>query len=795
MYWIGYRKWGGKMKAYLYIITRNIRKRKVFSIVIVLLAFFAALFLVSAIGIIAKTQPLYENSYISSGESQLIYGFLTENFDSKIADCFYDNELVDDVYENNALLGILDVEDENIQTLFVQYNPNRNPYTVSEPQEFDFELKANEILVPMDFKNSYGYQIGSIITYKGTEFCISGFYEDPICGSPFYHTKRILISTNMYMELSEYVSEKELHDITFLNIGVKSSDRKALKENIKELEAGFPEADNCIFSFNQPRLTTARTMVPRIILAVLALFSFFLLGIMFLVIRYVILAAIEEDYTSLGIMKAIGFKGYNLTILLLFQYLLIVMFGFALGVAGAYIVTPFIGVYLLATSGISWIGNINAVLTIGITVTFALFVSMVVYSQTRKVKRIKPIEVIVLGRQKGKSKYNRIRIYSKPFCEVPISARMGIKQLFSNLGQYVTLLFLVAIFTFMMINIAGLSNAFSSADSIASILGYDVNDIKITVSEESGMPRERVDLLIEQINEKYGVSYYSVYETGYDGYVENSAVQLLVYSYFQTSNIISGTCPKKSDEIMISSGISEEFEKNIGDTLSISLSRDGTPFSYKIVGINNQVYDMGRNITLSENGIRELEPSFVADTFLIKIDDNGNIPETIKNIEQNILPGESGITLTNERVVIMKRVEAIKTTLSGIATGVTIISIILIAAITFLVSIVVAWRETVYGGILKAIGFTPNQLRIQFASRFILITILGSFIGILGSVILDGRLINLLFRLVNIAGINSGVTIRVLIVNIIFIVLSASVSAWWVSRRMKKLNVRLLLSE
>lgn len=783
------------MKAYLFIIAGNIRKRKVFSIVIALLAFFAALFLVSAIGIIAKTQPLYENSYISSGESQLIYGFLTDTYDSKAANYFYDNELVDEVYENNALLGILDVENENIQTLFVQYNPNRNPYAVSEPQEFDYNLKVNEILVPMDFKNSYGYQVGSIITYKGTEFCIAGFYEDPICGSPFYHTKRILISPNMYMELNECVSEKELHEITFLNIDMKSSDGEALKENIKYLEADFSEADNSIFSFNQPRLTTARTMVPRIILAVLALFSLFLLGIMFLVIRYVIQAAIEEDYTSLGIMKAIGFKGYNLTILLLFQYLLIAVLGFALGVTGAYIVTPFIGVYLLAASGIAWTGNIDVILAIGITVTFALFVSMVVYSQTRKVKRIKPIEAIVSGRQKGKPKHNRIRIYSKPFCEVPISARMGIKQLFSDLGQYVTLLFLVAIFSFMMINIAGLSNAFSSADGVASILGYDVNDIKITVSEKSGVKREHVDLLVELINEKYGVSYYSVYETGYDGYVENSAVQLLVYSDFQTSNIISGNYPKSFDEIMISSGVSEEFEKNIGDTLSISLLRDGAPFTYKIVGINNQVYDMGRNITLSENGIRQLEPSFAADTFLIKIDDNGNISEAIRNIEQYILSGESGITLTNERAVMMKRVEAIKATLSGIAAGVTIISIILIAAITFLVSLVVAWRETVYGGILKAIGFTPNQLRMQFASRFIFVTLLGSFIGILGSVMLDGRLINLLFSLVNIAGINSGVTIRVLIVNIIFIVLSASVSAWWVSRRMKKLNVRLLLSE
>lgn len=783
------------MRAYLYIIIGNIRKRKVFSTVIILLAFFAALFLVSAIGIIAKTQPLYENSYISSGESQLIYGYLTETFDGKITEYFHGNEMVDEIYESNALLGILDMEDENIQTLFVPYNTDRVSYTISEPQEFDNTLNENEVLVPMDFKNSFGCEVGNTIEYKGTVFYIAGFFEDPICGSPFYHTKRILISESMYKELSDNGLEKELRNITFLNVDVKSNDRESLKKNIKELEAGFTEADKSIFSFNQPRLTTARTMVPRIILAVLILFSLFLLGIMFLVIRYVILAAIEEDYTALGIMKAIGFKGNNLTFLLLFQYLLIAMVGFVLGVIGAYIVTPFIGVYLLATSGIAWIGNIDIALATGITAVFVLFVIAVVYSQTRKVKKIKPIEAIVIGRHKGNSKQNYLHIYRKPFCEVPISTRMGIKQLFSNLGQYITLLFLVAIFSFMMINIAGLSNAFSSADSIASILGYDVNDIKIAVSKESGITEERIDRLIEQINETYGVSYYSVYETSYDGYVDSSAIQLLVYSDFQTSNILSGTYPKKYDEVMISSGISEEFEKNIGDTLSISLSRDGTPFVYRIVGINNQVYDMGRNITLSESGIKQLDPSFTADTYLIKLDDNGNISETIKSIEQKFLSEENGITLTNERAVMMKRVEAIKTTLSGIATGVTIISIILIAAITFLVSLVVACRETIYGGILKAVGFTPNQLRLQFASRFIFVTLIGSLFGMCGSILLDGRLINLLFSLVNIAGINSGVTVRVLIANIVFIVMAASISAWWVSRRMKKLNVRLLLSD
>lgn len=781
------------MKAYLYIIFGNIRKRKVFSAVIILLAFFASLFLVSAIGIIIKAQPLYVNSYVSSGESELIYGFLSTAYNNGVADYFSENEMVDEVLESRAYMGILDLSDENIRTLFVMYCPDRNDYAVSEPKSFNRKLSDNEVLVPMDFKDSYDLEIGSIIDFKGMDFCIAGFYEDPICGSPFYHTKRILVSGSMFEKLGDRISENELREITFLNIGLKNIFKEHLSESIMELEAGFKEADSSVFSFNQPRLTTARTMVPRIISAVLVLFSVFLLGIMVLVIRYVILAAIEEDYTSLGIMKAIGFKGTNLTILLLFQYLLIAMAGFLLGIIGAYIITPFIGTYLLATSGIVWTGNVDAASTITISAIFIVFVGSIVYSQTRKVKKIKPVEAIVLGKQQGSSTKHNVCIYKNPFCNMPISARMGIKQLGDNLGQYITLFVLVAVFSFVMINISGLSNAFSSADSIAGILGYDVNDIKITVSERTD--RESIDLLVGRIDEKYGVNYYSVYDTGYDGYVENLAIQLLVYSDFQTSNILSGTYPKTYDEIMISSGVSEELKKGIGDTISISLSRDRKAAVYRVVGINNQVYDMGRNITMSENGIMCLEPSFMPDTYLIKINDNDNIPETISEIEEELLQEENGITLTNERAVMMKRVDAIKATLSGISVGITIISVALIAAVTFLISLVVAWRETIYGGILKAVGFTPNQLRIQFASRFILITLAGVAAGMIGSVMLDGRLINLLFSLVHIAGIDSGITVNLLIINMVFILLSASASAWWVSRRMKKLNVRVLLSD
>lgn len=115
------------------------------------------------------------------------------------------------------------------------------------------------------------------------------------------------------------------------------------------------------------------------------------------------------------------------------------MVGFFSGIAGAYIITPFIGTYLLLTSGIVWTGYVDAALAVGITTVFVLFVRSIVYSQTRRVKKIKLVDAIVLGKQQGNCAKRNLCIYKKPFCNMPISARMGVKQLGNNLGQYRTL--------------------------------------------------------------------------------------------------------------------------------------------------------------------------------------------------------------------------------------------------------------------------------------------------------------------------------------------------------------------
>lgn len=782
------------MRTYYMILKKNLLRRKTFSLILIVLSILTALFLVCAIGTIVRTQDLYEESYDCSGEKELIYGFLTDTYSFDYANHFEDEEKVADVAVTESLLGTIDIEEENIQTIFSVYNTSVNPYTIYDPDEEIEELNDNEILVPMNFKDSYGLSIGDIIEYSGTELFIKGFYEDPIYGSPFYHTKRILISEEMFHSLG--TGANDMRRVTFLNIGIKEEYvGENLKDTIAELDSRFGESGDSLFSYSKTRLVTARTMVPRIILAILILFSIFLLCIMTIVIRYTVLAAIEDDYSSLGIMKAIGFKSKNLTRLLLCQYLFVVLIGLVIGIIGAYAVTPYIGGYLMATSGIVWLGNIEPLIAVALSIVFLLFVALIVYSQTRKAGKIKPVEAIVFGKKSESHKGKGLLINNLPLSAFPISIRMGFRQLFANFTQYISLLILVVIFSFMTITVAGLYYAFDSEESVAGILGYDINDLKIEIIDSETVSIKDVEILIKKIDTRYSVTYNTIYETGYDVNVDGEAIQLLVFSEFQTSNILSGRAPLSSNEIMISSGVRDEFGVEIGDSLALSLSENSEAIIYEIVGINNQVYDFGINITISEDGLKELYPDFTTSKFLLKINEHDNIEQAVETINTEFLAGHSGITVSNERAVMLNRVEAIQTTFLGITAGVIIISLLQIALITFLVSIVIIQRETVNCGIMKSVGFTPGQIRGQFINRFALISLSGSAIGVAASLISNGGLVNFIFSVVNIAQIPSGINPALLMFDILFITVTTVFCSWIVSRRIKKVNVRVLLSE
>lgn len=781
------------MSAFKLILKRNLQRRKTFSAAIVVLSFFATLFLITAIGIIARISNLYEESYIASGNAEIIYGFTDNYYSDDYISHFENKEQVENVEKEQAGIGVVSIEDDTATTVFSVYNHVKTPYNLQEKaDDLADDLTSNEIVIPISFKADYGYKINDKIAIDGIEFVVKGICEDPIYGSPYYHTKRVFVSEEMLADLE---NNENLQNLTFLNVKLLEKykeDHEKLKSTITELTNDFDKFQ--LLAFDQVSLASMRTTVPRIILVILAVFSLFLLVIMTIVIRYVIMVSIEDDYVTLGIMKALGFRRADISLLLVVQYLFTVFVGLLFGLIGSYFITPILGRLLLAASGILWRGNISILLIIAISMGFLLFVGSIVLWQTRKAGKISPIEAISSGRRIQIHSRKGILISKPPLNSLSISLVMSIKQLTTATRQYISLFLLSIIFSFMILTVIGLSGAFDSPEKVAGILGYDLNDLSLQITNANTTEQD-IDKLVEMIDKEYGVNYYSVYDTNSKIYVDGNRIQLLVYSDFQTSNILKGTIPQNGKEVIISNGISEMLGKDIGDTIDISLTGDSNKVSYKVVGINNQIYRMGNNISMTAEGFKHIYPDFSPSEFLLKLGLNENLEQIIEKINGEYLKDTDGISVTNELSVTMKRVNAIQAALSAIMYGVIIISLVLIATITFLVSIVIIKRETINLGIMKSIGFTSRQARIQFAFRFGIIALLGSIIGMLLNLLSNNGLIDLLFRIVHIVSLPSGLSLVSILFDVFFIVISMGGFAWLVSRRIRKVNVRVLITD
>lgn len=550
-----------------------------------------------------------------------------------------------------------------------------------------------------------------------------------------------------------------------------------------------------LLSFDQISLASMRTTVSRIILIVLFVFSLFLFLILTIVTRYTIIASIEDDYSSIGIMKALGFKNKNITFTLLMQYILIIAVAMILGVLGAMGVTPILGGLLLRTSGVLWKGNLSPIVLIIISILILLFALVIVYLQTRKAARISPIEAINLGKKASNSNRKGILLYKRPFSSIPISIRMSIKQVSTTARQYISLFILSIIFSFMILTVIGLSGAFSSSEKVASLLGYDLNDLSLKIVNTQQANGETVEKIADEIDEKYGVNYFSVYDTNTKAYADDNRTQLLIFSEFQESNLLDGAVPEAKNEIIISQGVSDELSKNVGDTIDISLSGDSEKIKYKVSGINNQIYRMGKSISMTEEGFKQINKSFLPTDYLLKVDDNNSLDKKIDEITDDILSDNPGVSIANERELTMKRIEAIQVALSSISYAVIVISLLLISVITLLVSIVVIKRETLELGILKSLGFTSRQIRTQFSLRFVFVALIGSLVGMCLNLISDNILIDSLFGVVNIVSIPNGLSVGSLIFTVCFIVLTTLLFAWLVSFRIKKVDVKVLIAE
>lgn len=98
-------------------------------------------------------------------------------------------------------------------------------------------------------------------------------------------------------------------------------------------------------------------------------------------------------------------------------------------------------------------------------------------------------------------------------------------------------------------------------------------------------------------------------------------------------------------------------------------------------------------------------------------------------------------------------------------------------------------------GIYKALGFTNKKLRLQFSLRFLVISIIGSLIGVILSLLFTDDLLNLIFSLFGICKVSFVYTPLSIILPFVTISACLFVFAYLLSGKIKKCDARELIAE
>ncbi|MGN1135266.1 MAG: FtsX-like permease family protein, partial [Oscillospiraceae bacterium] len=648
--------------------------------------------------------------------------------------------------------------------------------------------------VPAAMKTVYGCEIGSEITVntrKGEEkFAVRGFVEDPFLGSMSIGIKQLFISESDFERLYSENTDDEnaavnlLFPCRIIHIFKAGSSDISVTELKKELNRECLIVDRSLFTQSRESSDQITTIFTDTGTKMLFVFVILLVIIVMIAINHSIVTTIETEYVSLGILKAQGFTENKIRLIYIIQYFAALAAGSIIGTAASFPLTKALGKLFQPITGIMVSSNISVgkCLLVSLGIIFICTVYIIIASG--KIGRISPVRAISGGAEEiyFDSPAN-IAIEKKP-----LSFFIALRQITSHPKAYIGTALIAAILIFFMITITILAQGMS-ANSMIEAFGALNGQVQAYPNNTFVLSDiSKTEDCIKAIDENASAVFSSTaYMT-----IDETEMCCTVYSRPDIlKSVLKGRAPAYGNEIMITEIVSEEIGKNVGDMVTVSYG--GGTADYMITGIYQSVQDLGRCFTMSFEAASQL-CDVTPGIMYITLSDDALADVTVKMLNEtcgDILEAE-----ITENDGYSDSMTGIIDTLMNVITGV----IYSVSAVFALVAVHMVCskaflRERRDSGIYKALGFTSVRLRLYFALRFLLISVIGGALGAVLSLMLSDKLLSLLLKNIGISCFDSKFSAFTAAVPVLIICLCFFVFAFFSSAKIKKVEIRELVSE
>lgn len=778
----------------LTLLKANIRHKKGTFVSIILLMIIISMSMTAILSVQDNCTAGIENALEQVDAGDMTVYIKSEALTDKLLNSVKNHDIVERVKTNKAIKsdraeanGKTDSNSWFLRELRDEYkifNGYMSAYEEKTPA-----LKRGEIYVPQGVMTKLGCNVGDTIkiTTIGGEynFKIKGIVAEPVNGAFTIGWKQVFISNEDFDKIYESVKANETDeknaDFTILQL-YKSPDCILSDSQFKrQLNLDTEITDYASATGDREESIYYTNLLNDIIIKMLMVFIGLLIVIELIVIQHSISTGIEMDYVNLGVLKSQGFTKGKIRAVFVLQYMIAELIGSVVGIILSIPLTKALGDVFQPITALLAEDNISVAKSLMVVLAVILISGLFISFLTRKVGKISPVRAISGAKNEI---YFDSRIKA-PICRTGLSSSLAMRQFTSNKRRYLGTILIVSLLVFFMMTINILGNALNSKsalESMGSILAECEVSFKEKVDDKTLKEMEETVERYSAIEKKYYLStvYFSI-----NG--EERVCQIYKNTDALETFVTKGRSPLYNNEIVITEILADDLGLKMGD--EVTISNNGTKSKYVISGIFVSMSDAGRTFAMSMDGAEKLGVDIVhyVGYSLSNPEMNDKIAHALNVRFGNVLEAsESDVDSYLDIYTIA--LNAMKAVIYSFSIIFTLVVVIMVCSKMFM-------QEKTDIGIFKALGFTSQNLRMQFAVRFLIVSILGSALGSLLCVLLSGRLLSSVFRLVGITSFAVEYTASTFIVPICIICACFFIFAYMTARRIKSVEVRELVVE
>lgn len=644
-------------------------------------------------------------------------------------------------------------------------------------------LQKGEIYVSQGFlTNVYG-NVGEKIIIETTageyEFTVKGILLDPMFGSSMIGYTAFYISDEDFSEITSAISREE----TGKCVQIYKDDSCTLSSGQfrRQLNLDMGITDMAVGTTTNDMQLNFTTLFSETVSSILLVFVMLLLAIVIIVTVHNISVEIEMNYVTFGVLKAQGFDKNKIRLLFLGQYLLAEMIGAVIGTA---LSIPLIGVtsnIFVKITAIPAVTDVPAGRIAAILVALFVLSVISIFFITIKINKISPVRAISGAKKE---------IYFDSIINAPISGRflslsIALRQFTSAKRRYAGTLVVVGILVYFMITVTMLANAVNSKSSLES-MGVAVTEINVEPKMRlSDHDFEKIEKEIEQFSEIKKAYYLNTSYFSLDG----EDTHCVVYKDPSFLPALKGRAPIYDNEIGLSPILLDEFGLKIGDEVTVGWQ--GKKEKYIITGVIQTMSDVGRSFPMSYAAAERIgyDRSLWGRYSLESENDeilNQKIADTLNEKFGDMIKAEANGAVVDSSSEAAIKAMRIIIYVSSVLFSLIVVHMVCSKAFT---------QERTDIGIYRAVGFKASKLRIQFAFRFLIVSLIGSAAGGILSYFFSEKMLGILLKSIGITSVKTDVFATSFEIPILIVCLSFLIFSYLVSGKIRKVKIRELVTE